>query len=173
MICRKARSNSQRTYIREVPKEDVDRAVAIPRTAMPSPGSVPDARFADVENSGRRPLDKLVGELFRSQLVHTADFQQIKSRAEKDLADMVAYVGEDETRKHWPALPPARVGARKGARDPVYDVLLEGRYNALRREYPGSSECKLIESLKQEFKQEDASHGIARHLERIRRRGQQ
>ena len=139
---------------------------------MPSPGSVPEARFADLENSGHRPLDTLVGGFVCFQSAHTPDFQNIKSRAEKALADMVAYVGAEETRKHWPVLPPARVGARKGARDPVYDVLLEGRYKALRREQPGSSEFKLIGSLKGEFKQKDASQAIARHLERIRRRGQ-
>jgi hypothetical protein len=173
MISRRARSKKQRTYIHEIPKEDVDRAMAIPRNAIPSPGSLPDARFADLENPDHRPMDTLIGGLFRSQLVHTPDFQQIKSRGEKALADMVAYVGEDETRKHWPALPPARVGARKGARDPIYDVLLVGRYEALRREHPGWTECKLIESLKQEFKQEDGSQAIARHLERMRRRRKQ
>ena len=50
--------------------------------------------------------DTWIGKLFRSQLLQTDEFKQIRKQAEKALADMVALVGEDKTRKNWPTLEP-------------------------------------------------------------------
>jgi hypothetical protein len=111
----------------------------------------------------------LVDKLFQWQLVHTEQFQEIEQRARQALTEMEALVGEELTRKHWPTLPRGK-GAPRGPRNLVYDVLLEGRFDTLRRQRPGWSKARIIEALANETNQD--SRAIEKHLRRLWRRRQ-